>query len=39
MQKSISMAVVHAVDEKLNLSMDDLREQENKKELERQGRI
>lgn len=39
MQKSISMAVVHAVDGKLNLSMDDLREQENKKELERQGRI
>lgn len=39
MQKSISMAVVHAVDGKLNLSMDDLKEQENKKELERQGRI
>lgn len=39
MQKFISMAVVHAVDGKLNLSMDGLREQENKKELERRGRI
>lgn len=31
MQKSISKTVVHAVDGKVNLSMKDLREKENKK--------